>query len=68
MFLFGGQVLDANPAHVKGLYRRGTAYMLGGDFDEAKKDFEMVCFDPYSVIFLKFFLTIAIYLLSILYS
>lgn len=51
MFLFGGQVLDANPAHVKGLYRRGMAYMLGGDFDEAKKDFEMVCFDSYFIFF-----------------
>ena len=36
------QVLDANPAHVKGLYRRGMAYMAAGDFEEAKSDFEMV--------------------------
>ncbi|KAG1337803.1 peptidyl-prolyl cis-trans isomerase PASTICCINO1 [Cocos nucifera] len=36
------KVLDANPTHVKGLYRRGMSYMLGGDFDEAKKDFEMM--------------------------
>lgn len=36
------QVLDANPAHVKGLYRRGMAYMAAGDFEEARNDFEMV--------------------------
>ncbi|XP_072997511.1 peptidyl-prolyl cis-trans isomerase PASTICCINO1 [Typha latifolia] len=36
------KVLDANPAHVKALYRRGMAYLLGGDFDESKKDFEMM--------------------------
>lgn len=36
------QVLDANPAHVKALYRRGMAYMAVGDFEEAKSDFEMV--------------------------
>ncbi|XP_020112955.1 peptidyl-prolyl cis-trans isomerase PASTICCINO1 isoform X1 [Ananas comosus] len=36
------KVLDANPLHVKALYRRGMAYMLGGDFDEAKEDFEMM--------------------------
>ncbi|XP_039136399.1 peptidyl-prolyl cis-trans isomerase PASTICCINO1 [Dioscorea cayenensis subsp. rotundata] len=36
------KVLDANPVHVKALYRRGMAYMLGGDFDEAKNDFEMM--------------------------
>lgn len=43
---FQGQVLDASPAHVKALYRRGMAYMLVGDFVEAKKDFEMVCHLP----------------------
>lgn len=43
---FQGQVLDAGPAHVKALYRRGMAYMLLGDFVEAKKDFEMVCHLP----------------------
>ncbi|XP_042460200.1 peptidyl-prolyl cis-trans isomerase PASTICCINO1-like [Zingiber officinale] len=36
------KVLDAGPAHVKALYRRGMAYMLLGDFVEAKKDFEMM--------------------------
>lgn len=36
------QVLDANPVHVKALYRRGMSYMLGGDFDDAKNDFEKV--------------------------
>ncbi|VAH17017.1 unnamed protein product [Triticum turgidum subsp. durum] len=34
------KVLDANPVHVKALYRRGMSYMLGGDFDDAKNDFE----------------------------
>lgn len=36
------KVLEANPAHVKGLYRRGMAYMAAGDFEEAKNDFEMM--------------------------
>ncbi|KAM0948338.1 putative peptidylprolyl isomerase [Dioscorea sansibarensis] len=36
------KVLDANPVHVKALYRRGMAHMLGGDFAEAKNDFEMM--------------------------
>jgi hypothetical protein len=36
------QVLEANPAHVKGLYRRGMAYMGNGDFEEARADFKMV--------------------------
>jgi len=36
------QVLDANPVHVKGLYRRGMAYMTAGDFEEARADFKMV--------------------------
>lgn len=34
------KVLDANPVHVKALYRRGMSYMLSGDFDDAKNDFE----------------------------
>ncbi|XP_050234187.1 peptidyl-prolyl cis-trans isomerase PASTICCINO1 [Mercurialis annua] len=34
------KVLDANPAHVKALYRRGMAYMTNGDFEEARRDFE----------------------------
>lgn len=36
------QVLDANPAHVKALYRRGMSYMLAGDFDDARSNFKMV--------------------------
>ncbi|KAL3037883.1 hypothetical protein AAZX31_01G096600 [Glycine max] len=35
------KVLEANPAHVKGLYRRGMAYMAAGDFEEARADFKM---------------------------
>ncbi|KAK3151705.1 hypothetical protein QOZ80_3AG0249440 [Eleusine coracana subsp. coracana] len=34
------KVLDANPVHVKALYRRGMSYMLLGDFDDARNDFE----------------------------
>ncbi|KZV53412.1 hypothetical protein F511_10198 [Dorcoceras hygrometricum] len=33
------KVLDANPVHVKALYRRGMAYMSAGDFEEARADF-----------------------------
>ncbi|XP_059667886.1 peptidyl-prolyl cis-trans isomerase PASTICCINO1 isoform X2 [Cornus florida] len=33
------RVLDANPVHVKALYRRGMAYMSAGDFEEARRDF-----------------------------
>ncbi|KAL1549178.1 G1/S-specific cyclin pas1 [Salvia divinorum] len=33
------KVLDANPAHVKALYRRGMAYMAVGNFEEARADF-----------------------------
>ncbi|KAL8039289.1 hypothetical protein ABFX02_10G025700 [Erythranthe guttata] len=33
------KVLEANPAHAKALYRRGMAYMAGGDFEEARADF-----------------------------
>ncbi|CAJ1949252.1 unnamed protein product [Sphenostylis stenocarpa] len=36
------KVLEANPAHVKGLYRRGMAYMTAGDFEEARADFKMM--------------------------
>ena len=36
------QVLDANPVHVKALYRRGMAYMSAGEFDEARTDFKKV--------------------------
>lgn len=36
------KVLEANPAHVKALYRRGMAYMEVGDFEEARSDFEMM--------------------------
>ncbi|KAM7464011.1 hypothetical protein LguiA_032132 [Lonicera macranthoides] len=34
------KVLDANPLHVKALYRRGMAYMSAGDFEEARADFK----------------------------
>ncbi|WCJ19171.1 FKBP-type peptidyl-prolyl cis-trans isomerase family protein [Euphorbia peplus] len=34
------KVLEANPAHVKALYRRGMAYMTNADFEEARSDFE----------------------------
>ncbi|KAF3668655.1 putative pentatricopeptide repeat-containing protein-like, partial [Capsicum annuum] len=33
------KVLDANPVHVKALYRCGMAYMASGDFEEARADF-----------------------------
>ena len=36
------KVLDASPAHVKALYRRGMAYMSAGDFEEARNDFKMM--------------------------
>lgn len=36
------KVLDANPAHVKALYRRGMAYMAVGNFEEARADFNKV--------------------------
>lgn len=36
------KVLDASPAHVKALYRRGMAYMETGDFEEARNDFNMM--------------------------
>lgn len=36
------QVLEAKPGHVKGLYRRGMAYIAGGEYEEARKDFNMV--------------------------
>lgn len=36
------KVLEANPAHVKALYRRGMASMEVGDFEEARSDFEMM--------------------------
>ncbi|RZC19538.1 Peptidyl-prolyl cis-trans isomerase PASTICCINO1 isoform B [Glycine soja] len=39
------KVLEANPAHVKGLYRRGMAYMAAGDFEEARADFKMMKVD-----------------------
>ncbi|XP_052148165.1 peptidyl-prolyl cis-trans isomerase PASTICCINO1 isoform X2 [Oryza glaberrima] len=43
------KVLEANPVHVKALYRRGMSYMLLGDFDDAKKDFEkMIAVDKSS--------------------
>ena len=42
LLLMSEQVLDTNPVHVKALYRRGMSYMLGGDFDDARSDFEKV--------------------------
>lgn len=36
------QVLDTNPVHAKALYRRGMSYMLLGEFDDARNDFEKV--------------------------
>ncbi|KAL2509634.1 Peptidyl-prolyl cis-trans isomerase PASTICCINO1 [Forsythia ovata] len=36
------KVLDANPVHVKALYRRGMAYMSAGDFEEARDDFNKI--------------------------
>eukprot|EP01018_Ginkgo_biloba_P033395 Gb_29099 [translate_table: standard] len=36
------KVLGENPGHVKALYRRGIAYMENGDFDEARKDFNLM--------------------------
>jgi hypothetical protein len=43
------QVLDANPVHVKALYRRGTSYMLLGEFDDARNDFNKVSDAYFSV-------------------
>ncbi|PWZ57198.1 hypothetical protein Zm00014a_017530 [Zea mays] len=34
------KVLDTNPVHAKALYRRGMSYMLLGEFDDARNDFE----------------------------
>lgn len=43
------KVLDTNPVHVKGLYRRGMAYMSLGDFEEARNDFnKMITVDKSS--------------------
>ncbi|KNA22518.1 hypothetical protein SOVF_033510 [Spinacia oleracea] len=43
------KVLDANPVHVKAIYRRGMAYMELGEFEEAKNNFEkMMKFDKSS--------------------
>lgn len=40
------KVLEGNPHHVKGLFRRGNAYMELGDFDEARADFkQMIAID-----------------------
>ncbi|KAL2929260.1 Peptidyl-prolyl cis-trans isomerase PASTICCINO1, partial [Bienertia sinuspersici] len=42
-------VLDANPVHLKALYRRGMAYMELGEFNDAKLDFvKMMKFDKSS--------------------
>ncbi|KAF8728781.1 hypothetical protein HU200_018059 [Digitaria exilis] len=43
------KVLDANPVHVKALYRRGMSYMLLGEFDDARNDFQkMITIDKSS--------------------
>lgn len=43
------KVLDANPVHIKALYRRGMAYMAAGDFEEARNDFnKMISIDKSS--------------------
>jgi len=34
------KVLDTNPVHAKALYRQGMSYMLLGEFDDARNDFE----------------------------
>ncbi|CAN8254607.1 unnamed protein product [Cochlearia groenlandica] len=36
------KVLEAKPGHVKGLYRRGMAYMAGGEYEDARNDFTMM--------------------------
>ncbi|EOA23641.1 hypothetical protein CARUB_v10016839mg [Capsella rubella] len=36
------KVLEAKPGHVKGLYRRGMAYIAGGEYDDARNDFNMM--------------------------
>ncbi|CAN7051890.1 unnamed protein product [Brassica rapa subsp. trilocularis] len=36
------KVLEAKPGHAKGLYRRGMAYMAGGEYKDARNDFNMM--------------------------
>ncbi|KFK34648.1 hypothetical protein AALP_AA5G173000 [Arabis alpina] len=36
------KVIEAKPGHVKGLYRRGMAYMAGGEYEDARNDFNMM--------------------------
>ncbi|KAF3525361.1 hypothetical protein F2Q69_00048996 [Brassica cretica] len=36
------KVLEAKPGHAKGLYRRGMAYMGGGEYEAARNDFNMM--------------------------
>ncbi|KAG2325025.1 hypothetical protein Bca4012_039516 [Brassica carinata] len=36
------KVLEAKPGHAKGLYRRGMAYMAGGEYEDARNDFNMM--------------------------
>uniref|UniRef100_A0A1J3DKX7 peptidylprolyl isomerase n=1 Tax=Noccaea caerulescens TaxID=107243 RepID=A0A1J3DKX7_NOCCA len=33
------KVLEAKPGHVKGLFRRGMAYMAGAEYEDARNDF-----------------------------
>lgn len=58
------QVLDANPVHVKALYRRGMAYMAAGDFEEARSDFNKV----FSIYFLLVEFSIDLDILYLLMS
>lgn len=62
--LMNNQVLDANPVHVKALYRRGMAYMGAGDFEEARSDFNKV----FSIYFLLVEFSIALDILYLLMS
>lgn len=47
------QVIEAKPGHVKGLYRRGMAYMAGGEYEDARNDFNMVYITPKLLIIIK---------------
>lgn len=36
------QVMEENPQHAKAYYRRGLAYTVTGDYEEARADFNKV--------------------------